>query len=213
MKRMFGPLHAVLLCVSLLFAASAQAAGEGKVRLDRFFKDLKTMRADFVQTLVDNEQRVKDQSEGVMLVSRPGRFRLTYTKPYSQLYVADGKRVWMYDKDLEQVTVRPQADALGSTPGLLLSSDEPLEKNFRVEELGKHEGFFWVELKPRQKDASFSYIRLALEGEVIRAMEMVDSFGQMTRLYFHDVKRNPKVEAKDFQFTPPAGVDVVGEQD
>jgi len=212
MNRNYGPRRVALLLVAVLFATAVQAAGEGKTRLDRFFKDLKTMRADFVQTLVDSDQRVKEQSEGVMLVSRPGRFRLTYAKPYSQLYVADGKRVWMYDKDLEQVTVRPQSDALGSTPGLLLSSDEPLEKNFRVEELGKHEGFFWVELKPRQKDANFSYIRLALEGDVVRAMEMVDSFGQMTRLYFHAVVRNQKVDAKDFQFTPPAGVDVVGEQ-
>lgn len=199
-----------LLLLSLFLAAGVQAA-DGKVRLDAFFKGLKTMRAEFVQTLVDAEQRVVEQSEGVLLLSRPGRFRLDYSKPYSQLYVADGAKVWMYDKDLEQVTVRPQAEALGSTPAMLLTGSEPLERSFILEELGDHEGFTWIDLKPREKDATFAYIRLALEGEVIRAMEMVDNFGQMTRLFFHTVSRNPQVEASAFHFTPPPGVDVVGE--
>lgn len=203
--------HLPALLLILLFATAAQA-GEGKARLERFFKGLHTMRAEFVQTLVDKSQRVKEQSEGVMLLSRPGRFRFEYTKPYSQLYVADGKKVWMYDKDLEQVTVRPQAQALGSTPALLLSSDVPLEKNFTLKELGEHEGFVWLELKPKEKDATFSYIRLALEKDTVRAMEMVDSFGQMTRIYFDKVTRNPKIDAGQFKFTPPPDVDVVGDQ-
>lgn len=197
--------------LSVLLLASAAHAADGKVRLDAFFKGLKTMRAEFVQTLVDAEQRVMEQSEGVLLLSRPGRFRLDYSKPYSQLYVADGEKVWMYDKDLEQVTVRPQDEALGSTPAMLLTGSEPLERSFTLQELGDHEGFTWIDLKPREKDATFAYIRLALEGEVIRAMEMVDNFGQMTRLFFHTVTRNPKVEADAFRFTPPPGVDVVGE--
>lgn len=201
---------ALALCVAM--SGVAQAAGTGKAKLDHFFKDLKTMRAEFVQTLVDSRQEVKDQSEGVMTIARPGRFRLEYTKPYSQLYVADGKKVWSYDKDLEQVTVHPQEEMLGSTPALLLSSDVPLEKNFRLQELGDHEGFTWVELKPRQKDANFTYIRLALEGGVVRAMEMGDALGQMTRIYFNEVVRNVKVDPSSFQFTPPSGVDVVGQQ-
>lgn len=202
--------RAFLLLLSLFLASAAQAA-DGKARLDAFFKGLQTMRAEFVQTLVDTEQRVQEESEGVLLLLRPGRFRLDYFKPYSQVYVADGSKVWMYDKDLEQVTVRPQEDALGSTPAMLLSGSEPLEHNFILEELGDHEGFTWIDLKPREKDATFAYIRLALEGEVIRAMEMVDNFGQMTRLYFHTVSRNPALDAAAFRFTPPPGVDVVGE--
>jgi len=207
-----NPIHMLARAFLLsLFLALAVQAGDGKARLDAFFKGLKTMRAEFVQTLVDAEQRVKEESEGVLLLSRPGRFRLDYAKPYRQIYVADGTRVWMYDKDLEQVTVRPQAEALGSTPAMLLSGSEPLERNFTLTELGDHEGFTWIDLKPREKDATFAYIRLALEGEVIRAMEMVDNFGQMTRLFFHTVTRNPQVEAGMFRFTPPPGVDVVGE--
>lgn len=210
MMRKFLLARLLVLLLGLWFAMSAHAV-DGKARLDTFFKGLKTMRAEFVQTLVDAEQRVKEESEGVLLLSRPGRFRLDYSKPYSQLYVADGTRIWMYDKDLEQVTVRPQEEALGSTPAMLLSGSEPLERNFTLQELGDHEGFTWVDLKPKQKDATFAYIRLALEGDVIRAMEMVDNFGQMTRLFFHTVSRNPKVEADAFRFTPPPGVDVVGE--
>ncbi|GAB4293966.1 MAG: outer membrane lipoprotein chaperone LolA [Thiohalomonadaceae bacterium] len=212
MKNIIPICRTVLLSVllSLLLASVAQAA-DGKARLDAFFKGLKTMRAEFVQTLVDAEQRVKEESEGVLLLSRPGRFRLDYSKPYSQLYVADGAKVWMYDKDLAQVTVRPQAEALGSTPAMLLTGSEPLERSFTLEELGEHEGYTWLDLKPREKEATFAYIRLALEGEVIRAMEMVDNFGQMTRLFFHTVSRNPALDAAAFSFTPPPGVDVVGE--
>lgn len=210
MMRNLSPVRLLTLLLGLSFGVAVQAA-DGKARLDAFFKGLKTMRAEFVQTLVDAEQRVMEQSEGVLLLSRPGRFRLDYSKPYSQLYVADGTKVWMYDKDLEQVTVRPQDEALGSTPAMLLTGSEPLERSFILQELGDHEGFTWIDLKPREKDATFAYIRLALEGEVIRAMEMVDNFGQMTRLFFHTVSRNPSVAADAFRFTPPPGVDVVGE--
>jgi len=202
----------LLLTLGLYFGlAAAVQAAEGRARLDAFFKGLSTMRAEFVQTLMDAEQNVKEESEGVLLLSRPGRFRLDYHSPYSQVYVADGERVWMYDQDLEQVTVRPQEEALGSTPAMLLSGAEPLEKNFLLEELGEHEGFIWIDLKPHEKDASFSYIRLALDGETIRAMEMVDSFGQMTRLFFHTVTRNSKIDMSVFTFVPPAGVDVLGD--
>ncbi len=200
-----------LLLLLILSVSMAAQAGEGRVKLDRFFKGLKTMRAQFVQTLLDAHHNEKERSEGVLLLSRPGRFRLEYTKPYSQLYVADGKHVWMYDKDLEQITVRPETAALGSTPAALLSSDVPLDRNFRLTELGNHSGFTWLELKPKQKDATFTYIRLALDGDVVRAMEMGDSLGQTTRLYFDKVSRNPHLAASAFEFTPPPDVDVVGD--
>lgn len=206
--RYSGRMLLVLLMLSVSMAAQA---GAGRVKLDRFFKGLKTMRAQFVQTLLDANHNEKERSEGVLLLSRPGRFRLEYTKPYSQLYVADGKHVWMYDKDLEQITVRPETAALGSTPAALLSSDVPLDRNFRLTELGNHSGFTWLELRPKQKDATFTYIRLALDGDVVRAMEMGDSLGQTTRLYFDKVSRNPHLAASEFEFTPPPDVDVVGD--
>lgn len=200
-----------LLALFALGACLPAQAGEGKTRLDRFLKGLQSMEAPFAQSLVDPNQNVIEESEGRMYLSRPDRFRIEYVKPYEQLYVADGKRVWMYDKDLEQVTVRKQEMTLGNTPALLLSSTVPLEKSFRIEELGKHEGFVWLKLYPLKADSSFEYVRIAMEGDTLRAMEMVDGFAQTTRLYFKKVERNPKIGEDKFRFTPPPGVDVIGE--
>lgn len=199
------------LTTALLAAAVAQAQGEGERKLDQFFDGLKTMRAEFVQSLVSPEKEVLEETKGMLWLARPGRFRLEYTDPYEQLYVADGKKIWMYDKGLEQITVKNQSAALANTPALLLSSTEPLEKSFNIKELGKHAGLQWLELKPKQADASFEYVRLALDGPKLQAMEMIDGFGQTTRLYFDKIVRNPEIDKKRFQFTPPKGVDVIGD--
>lgn len=205
MKKLFG-----LFLFFLVLTGTAQA-GEGQQRLDRFLQDLVTMRADFIQTLTSARGELMEESRGTLWLSRPGKFRLHYRNPYEQLYVADGRNIWMYDRDLEQVTVKPQDDALGSTPALLLSSEIPLEENFTIEEEGLHEGFQWLLLKPIAADSNFDYVRLALEGDVLRAMEMVDGFGQTTRLYLETVVRNPEVDAEQFSFEAPPGVDVIGE--
>jgi len=195
----------------MAMVASAQA-GEGEAKLNRFLDGLTTMEAKFIQTLIDPRGQLIEESHGVMWLSRPGRFRLQYTNPYEQVYVADGDKIWMYDKDLEQVTVKPQTDALGSTPAMLLSTTEPLQKNFTITELGAHEGFQWLELKPLAADSNFDFVRLAMEGDVLRAMEMVDGFGQTTRLFFDSVKRNPPLPDDKFKFQPPPGVDVIGDE-
>jgi len=200
-----------VLSLLLLAMAATVQAGEGEARLDRFLDGLHTMEAKFIQTLIDPRGELIEESHGTLWLSRPGRFRLHYSNPYEQLYVADGEKIWMYDKDLEQVTVKPQSDALGSTPAMLLSTTEPLQQNFAISELGAHEGFQWLELKPLAADSNFDFVRLALEGDVLRAMEMVDGFGQTTRLYFESVVRNPQLAADKFQFEPPPGVDVIGE--
>jgi outer membrane lipoprotein carrier protein len=196
----------------LLAMSSIGFAGEGEERLTRFLDGLDTMEAAFIQTLIDPRGELIEESRGTLWLSRPGRFRLHYRNPYEQLYVADGEKIWMYDRDLEQVTVKPQADALGSTPAMLLSTTEPLRNNFAITELGEHEGFQWLELKPLAAESNFDFVRLALEGEVLRAMEMVDGFGQTTRLYFETVKTNPALAEEKFTFQPPPGVDVIGEQ-
>lgn len=196
----------------LLGLVGAVQAGQGEMKLDKFLNGLDTMEANFIQTLYNPRGELVEESRGTMSLSRPGRFRLQYKNPYEQLYVADGKRIWMYDKDLEQVTVKAQADTLGSTPAMLLSTTKPLQDSFSITELGVHEGFQWLELKPRAADSNFDFVRLALEGNVLRAMEMVDGFGQTTRLYFETVKRNPSLDKATFKFSPPPGVDVIGEQ-
>lgn len=200
----------VRVLLPLMFVTSVHA-GDGQARLDRFLSGLNTMQADFVQIVANARGEHKEETRGKLWLSRPGRFRLHYKNPYEQLYVADGKRLWLYDRDLEQVTVKPQDETLGNTPAMLLSSTAPLKDNFTIKEEGKHEGFAWLLLKPKAADSNFDYLRLALEGDVLRAMEMVDGFGQTTRLYLQKVVRNPKIDEKQFQFTPPPGVDVIGE--
>lgn len=200
-----------LVALSALLVAPLSYAGEGEQRLAGFLKGLSTIKAAFVQTLNNASGELIEKSEGIMAVERPGNFRLEYQNPYEQLYVADGKNLWFYDRDLEQVTVKPQAESLGSTPALLLSSTEPLANNFEIRELGEHEGFFWLELNPKDVDSNFDFVKLALDGDTLRAMEMVDGFGQATRLYFDPMVRNPKLEQDIFRFTPPPGVDVIGE--
>ena len=201
----------LLLATLLLLATFTSHAGEGQQRLEAFLQETKTMQAGFIQTLHDARGELIEQSAGPLWLSRPGRFRLQYTNPYDQLYVADGERVWMYDLDLEQVTVRPQSEALSGAPALLMTASEPLVENFHIEELGKHEGFHWLELKPMERDSNFDFVRLAIDGNILRAMEMVDGFGQTTRLLFDEVEINPGLRNEAFKFTPPPGVDVIGE--
>jgi outer membrane lipoprotein carrier protein len=201
-----------LVAFTLLSVSPLLHAGEGQQRIETFLEGLTTIKAGFVQTLNNAAGELIEKSEGIMAVERPGKFRLQYQNPYEQLYVADGKNIWMYDRDLEQVTVKPQSEALGSTPALLLSTIEPLATNFELRELGEHEGFIWLELNPREADSNFDFVKLAMEGDILRAMEMVDGFGQTTRLYFEPMDRNPILDADIFHFLPPPGVDVIGEE-
>lgn len=195
----------------LFLFTSVSYAASGQAQLEQFLKDLVTIKAGFVQTLNNAAGELIEKSEGIMAVQRPGLFRLQYQNPYEQVYVADGNNIWFYDRDLEQVTVKPQADALGSTPALLLSTEEPLDKNFEVRELGKHEGFQWLELNPKDAGSNFDVVKLAMKDNLLHAMEMIDGFGQSTRLLFDPMVRNPQLDKGIFDFTPPPGVDVIGE--
>jgi outer membrane lipoprotein carrier protein len=194
----------------LVLLAPIAWAGEAELRLDRFLSGLSTLRAEFKQTVLD-PQSAGEESSGELLISRPGKFRLQYDKPYEQLYVADGKRVWLYDKDLAQVTVKNQKAALGSTPALLLSSTEPLTNSFKLSEAGEREGLAWVELKPLAEESSFESVSLGLGDGTLKVMEMLDGLGQRTRIEFVRMERNVKIDPTKFRFSPPEGVDVIGE--
>jgi len=201
----------LLLTTLLLGYVTLTVAGEGRDRLDKFLNSFKTMEATFVQTLKSPKKEELERSEGEIWLTRPNQFRLTYQSPFEQIIVADGVKVWLYDKDLEQVTVKPQDDSIGSSPASLLAGAKPVNEEFRVEELGLHEGFEWLNLYPKAPDASFDYIRVAMEGDLLRAIEMVDGFGQQTRLYFDKITLNQPINNSRYRFAPPAGVDVIGE--
>lgn len=203
MKRVLFSLAAVFL------AALAHAGAIDK--LHRFLETTKTLRADFAQIVVAKNGKRPQQSVGVMMISRPGKFRWQIDKPYSQLLVGDGEKIWIYDPDLRQVTVKKMDAALGSTPAALLVGGNSLEKNFNLRELGEREGMEWLEATPKSPDSGFEKLHLGFSGDDLKSMELFDNFGQTTSLAFANVQRNPSLPAANFRFVPPAGADVIGE--
>ena len=200
----------------ILFAAAclalAQSASAGAIdKLHRFLETTKTLRADFTQTVIAKNGKKPQQSSGVMMISRPGKFHWQIDKPYSQLLVGDGEKIWMYDPDLRQVTVKKMDAALGSTPAALLVGGSSLEKNFTLRELGEREGMEWLEAMPKSPDSGFEKLQVGFVGDDLKAMELFDNFGQVTSLVFSNVQRNPSLPAANFRFVPPAGADVIGE--
>lgn len=200
-----------IIAFLLPFLMPVAHAGAAADRLQTFYKDVKSLRAGFEQTVTDASGKVMQQARGKMALQRPGKFRWDYERPHEQAIVADGKKIWLYDPDLEQVTVKLQDEALGDTPAQLLSNIKPLEQSFRVSELPAKDGLEWVELTPKSKDTGFDRVRLGFDAKSLARMELVDAFGQTTRLSFAGVERNPRLDANMFTFTPPKGVDVVGE--
>ena len=178
-------------------------------RLDKLLSGITTLESTFKQVLLDEFDKPIQESSGIFQLRRPGKFRWDYTKPYIQLIVADGQKLWVYDADLEQVTVKNQKTALGNTPALLLTGGSPVEKDFSIESRGSQEGVEWFELKPLDKESSFTKIAIGFRDNILHRMELTDSFGQTTRLMFDKIKINTTIPAKQFEFTPPKGVDVV----
>jgi outer membrane lipoprotein carrier protein len=198
-----------LLSALLLLPALAGAAGVE--RFQAYLRSTQTASADFEQQVFDREKKLVQRSRGSFTLQRPGRFRWSYAQPYAQLIVGDGKRVWIYDEDLNQVTVRAMASALGSTPAALLAGAADVERAFELTNAGQRDGLEWVEAKPREREAGFERIRLGLGTAGVQAMELTDHFGQTTLLRFSNIARNPKVDPDAFRFVPPKGADVLGE--
>lgn len=196
------------LAAALAAWAPAGQAGTARQALDAYLKDFRTLTANFTQTVTNEKGKVIENSAGVVYLQRPGKFRWDYQSPYEQSIIGDGKKVWIYDKDLEQVTIKPMEKVMGSTPALILGSDTNIEENFTVEELGSEDGVDWIELTPKRADREYTGIKLGFEHGELRRMMLSDNFAQVTELRFSDVKRNAPVDPAVFSFTPPAGVDV-----
>jgi outer membrane lipoprotein carrier protein len=192
-----------------LFPLLAQAGAIDQ--LHDFLKSTRTLKADFSQMIVGKNGRKPQQSSGTVAISRPGKLRWEIIKPYPQLVVGDGEKVWIHDPDLQQVTVRKAGQAIGGSPAALLSGSNELEKNFTLKEAGEAEGMAWVEATPKAGDSGFEKVRLGFSGSDLKAMELQDSFGQTTLIRFAKIERNPALPAATFKFVPPAGTDVVGE--
>ena len=201
-------MRAVLLAALL---APALALAAGVERFQSYLRGTQTARADFEQKVFDRERKLVQESKGSFSFLRPGRFRWIYAQPYPQLIVGDGRRVWIYDEDLNQVTVRAMAKALGSTPAALLAGAADVERAFELADAGARDGLEWLEAKPREREAGFERIRLGMGTLGVQAMELTDHFGQTTVLRFSNVVRNPQLDPASFRFVPPKGADVLGE--
>ncbi len=176
--------------------------------LERFLNSVTTLSAAFEQTVLDERGQVSQRSRGRFYLERPGRFRWTYETPFRQEVVADGRRVWFYDPDLEQVTVRDVDVALGSAPAMLLSGEIRLDERFRVVDQGRDGKRAWIELRPKSDEDVFRRVRVELEDGRLVRMELADNFGQSTRIRFFDMALNPPLDDELFRFRPPPGVDV-----
>lgn len=183
-------------------------AADAVGHLNRFLAGTKTLTADFKQISINESGQPGQISSGTFLLAKPGKFRWDYLLPYKQEIVANGKKVWFYDADLEQVTVKQLDNAIGSTPALLLTGQVNLDENFVVEDQGEREGMRWTRLIPRSEENSFKYISIGIQGENLQGMELSDNFGQLTRISFSNIKINNPIESNRFEFVAPTGVDI-----
>ena len=203
-------LSALVLLQSLWLASGLVQAG-ARDSLDAFTRDLKGLQGDFSQQVFDAQGRKKETSSGHVALSAPKLFRWEYVKPYPQLIVADGAKVWIYDPDLKQVTTRSQGAEEQNSPLAALTDPKKLDQTFTVAEAGQENGVDWLRLSPKRKEgAGFEQARLGFSGNVLAKMQIVDSLGQRTEIVFSGWQRNPRFAAGTFRFTPPKGVDVVG---
>jgi outer membrane lipoprotein carrier protein len=216
MIKRLSAVFAIVGSACLLVSGAVRAANvaDGKQRAEQFLQGLEGLQAQFKQTLSDRTGQVTDESSGTLAIKRPNRFRWDYRDPYEQVIVSDGTRVWVYDSDLEQVTVRKLDVALSSTPAMLLSGDGELTANFNVTETTERQGVLWVRMQPKRNDTDFKSVRLGFvsaKPQELKFMELADKLGQTTLLEFSNLERNPPLDASRFVFKVPAGADVIGD--
>ncbi|MFI3221132.1 MAG: outer membrane lipoprotein chaperone LolA [Methylococcales bacterium] len=203
----------VAVLLTLLSLSNIVYAEEQPVtQLKNFLSTSKSFSADFKQVLINELGNPVQTSYGVFYLQRPGKFRWNYAKPFQQEIVSTSGKVWFYDVDLEQVTIKKLDDSVGSTPALLLSGQVSLEDNFTMEEQGTDGDMQWIKLLPKKQEGSFKYVTIGLEKGKLAGMELMDNFGQLTRIYFSKILLNPPLKSTLFDFTPPKGVDVFSEE-
>ena len=204
---------ATALVATGLFALCGQAAASALDQFKSFVASTKSARGDFSQRLVKADSasgvaKASNIATGTFVFARPGQFIWTYEKPYAQLLQADGEKLFIYDKDLNQVTVRKLGNALGSSPAAILFGSNDLEKNFTLKEIGMKDGLEWLEATPKARDTTFERIGIGLRNDLPEAMELRDSFGQVSLLGFSHFEKNPSLGSTRFRFVPPKGADV-----
>jgi outer membrane lipoprotein carrier protein len=196
------------LIACLLSCSALAARADALDTLREFVRDVKSGRAAFTQTVSLADGAKKRTSSGSFEFARPNRFRFSYAKPFEQLIVSDGQKVWIHDLDLNQVSVRKLSQALGATPAALLAGAS-LEQEFELAAQPSQGGIDWVKATPRQKDGAFQSMRIGFRGKDLAAVEILDSFGQRSVLQFSQYAANVALPEASFRFVPPAGADVI----
>ena len=200
------------ILVAALCLAAIEAHAEATEKLKSFIMATRSAQANFTQEVQDKNGKVLQSASGTMQFVRPGKFRWEYRKPYAQLIVGDGQKFWMYDVDLNQVTVKRLDAALGSSPAALLSGSNEIERGFTLSNIQGRDGLEWLQAKPKSSETTFEKILMAFNAKSqLVVMELHDAFGNHTVLRFSDLMNNPPMSAQRFKFVPPKGADVLGE--
>jgi len=199
----------VVLFSQTVFAGDKKLS-TGEIYLENFLANTQTLEAAFQQTLRTHEGEILQQTEGEFYLDRPGKFRWNYKTPYEQIIVSDGERIWIYDVDLQQVTVQKQSSGLPATPMSLLEDSSTLHQNFNVTPIDEHDGVYRLKLLSKTNESDFGEIVIGLDEKGLRFMQLHDQFEQVTDIVFSDINMNKKLSDEIFEFIPPEGVDVFG---
>ncbi len=203
--------YSLLMLIFFISSPVVRAETPLDQQLKSYLSQIKKLQTDFKQISYDRQGRPAETSTGKFYLSRPGRFRWDYQKPYIQEIVAKDNQVWFYDADLEQVTIKNLDDSLGATPALLLTGDIDVDKTFQQLDIGIEGDIHWLKLTPRDENSGFKYVLMGMKIGQLAAMELNDNFGQLTRIYFENTKINPDdINDEIFTFIIPEGVDVFG---
>ena len=200
----------IVATFALIASVSAQAEGAARSKLDAFAKNIASISADFEQQVYSSKSKGK-LSQGTLALKAPRQFRWEVEKPFKQLIVADGEKVWIYDPDLEQVTVRSQGTEEAHSPLTVLTDLSQLDHDFTTSEQGEHDGLTWLRLKSKDKEPQFAYCDLGFDSNDLTRMRFEDTLGNTTEIRFSGWQRNPKLTPDAFTFTPPKGADVIGD--
>lgn len=201
----------IISCLLLLQIASV-AAETVNDPLQKFLSDFESLESKFVQHLINENGEELEKTEGTLYLQQPGKFHWSYETPYTQKIISDGVVLWVFDEDLEQVTIREMGDAIEQTPAGIILGDKPINKHFVQLNMGVIDGFDWVELSPKNLEAQYKNIRLGFKQKNLAMMIIVDNLGQTTRIDFSEVKKNTNLSAAIFKLDIPENVDVIDER-
>ncbi len=199
------------LIVALLLIASPALAEDAAQRLTAALRNMDNLTTEFKQTLLDEDKNVVQQSRGTLALQRPGKFAWIYTEPFEQRIIADGSELWVYDVELDQVTVKPMGQGLSNAPIMILMKQADVSEQFEVSEVGQRKFLYWVELSPHAADdLEYTHVYIGIKDDQVRAMELQDQFGQSTQIVFENQRSGVVHNPATFKFVPPPGVDVYG---